>query len=53
MSKNKGTLISSPIRPLSSGMTIPTAYADEIKGGLHTVSTLSERNQIPVDRRDF
>jgi len=53
MAQNKGTLVSSPIRPLTTGMTIPTAYADEIKGGLHTVSNLAERNQIPTDRRDF
>jgi hypothetical protein len=53
MSQNIGTLVSSPIRPLSSGMTIPTAFADEIKGGLHSVADLAERNQIPTDRREF
>ncbi len=53
MAQNIGTLVSAPIRPLSTGMTIPTALADEIKGGLHSVADLAGRNQIPTDRREF
>ena len=53
MSKNYGTLITSPIRPFDSGMTIPTAFSNEIMGGLHSVSNLTERNNIPEDRRQF
>lgn len=53
MSKNYGTLISSPIRPLSSSMSIPTAYSNEILGGFHSVSTTTERNSIPGERRQF
>lgn len=53
MSKNKGTLISSPIRPLTTGMTIPTAYSNELLGGLHSVSTTSERDMITSERRQF
>ena len=53
MANNIGTLVSSPIRPLSTGMTIPTAFADEIRGGLHSVDDLAGRNQIPTDRREF
>lgn len=53
MSKNYGTLVLSPIRPFDSGMTIPTAFSNEIMGGLHSVSNLTERNNIPEDRRQF
>lgn len=48
-----GTLISSPIRPISASMSFPVAYADEIKGGLHSVSNTSDRDLIPRDRREF
>lgn len=53
MSKNKGTLISSPIRPLSSGMNIPTAYSNEILGGLHSVASIGDRDLITFERRMF
>jgi len=53
MPKNNGTLISSPIRPLSPGMTIPTAYSNELLGGFHTVTAVSDMNNIPVSRRLF
>jgi len=53
MSKNKGTLVTSPIRPLSSGMTIPTAYANELLGGYQTVASVVERDNITTDRRVF
>ena len=48
-----GTLISSPIRPLSTSMTIPVAYADEIKGGFHSVDDVSDRDLIYSNRREF
>jgi hypothetical protein len=51
MANNKGTLITSPIRPFSSGDTYATAYADEIKGGYHSVSGITERDAIPSFRR--
>lgn len=53
MPLNQGTLISSPIRPLSPGMTIATALSNEILGGLHSVQTLSDRDLITTDRRQF
>jgi hypothetical protein len=53
MTKNKGTLISSTIRPLSPSMNIPTAHSNEILGGLHSVQNTSQRDAIPVDRRQF
>ena len=53
MPLNQGTLISSPIRPLSPGMTIATALSNEVLGGLHSVQTLSDRDLITTDRRQF
>lgn len=53
MTKNKGVLVSSPIRPISGSMSIATALQSEIKGGFHSVSDSSERDNIPVDRREF
>jgi hypothetical protein len=51
MSNNKGTLVIAPIRPFSSGDTFATAYANEIKGGHHVASGITERNAIPSERR--
>lgn len=53
MSKNKGTLIPSTIRPLSASSSIATAVANELLGGYHTVNTISERDLISVERRSF
>jgi hypothetical protein len=50
-SNNTGTLVTAPIRPHSNRDQYPTAYANEIKGGHHTVSTLEHRNSIPHERR--
>lgn len=49
---NKGTLITSPIRPFSSGDTFAVAYSNEIKGGFHTKYSLNEMYDIPVERRE-
>lgn len=53
MPLNQGTLISSPIRPLSPGMTIATALSNEILGGLHSVQSVGDRDLITTDRRQF
>jgi hypothetical protein len=53
MALNTGTLISSAIRPVDSLDTIATAYASEIKGGLHSYATLSERDSIIFERREW
>lgn len=53
MSKNKGTLITSTIRPLSDSMKIPTAHANELLGGFQTVNSISDRNSISSERRIF
>jgi hypothetical protein len=53
MPKNLGTLITSTIRPLSQNSGIATVLGNEIKGGYHVVSTLSDRNLISVARRTF
>jgi hypothetical protein len=50
MSNNKGTLISAPIRPFSDLDTYPSFYANEGLGGCHNVSSLQERDSIPLDR---
>jgi len=53
MSQNVGTLISAAIRPNDSLDPIASAFASEIKGGLHTASTLSDRNNIIFERREW
>ena len=50
---NEGTLVIAPIRPFSVDDTFPTALANEIKGGLHNVDSIAERNAIPEGRRVF
>jgi len=53
MSKNKGTLVSSTIRPLSTNSPMATAVANELLGGYHTVNTYTDRDAITYDRRSF
>jgi len=53
MSKNVGTLISAAIRPVDTDDPIASAYAKEIKGGLHTTSNVSDRNAIIFERREW
>jgi hypothetical protein len=48
---NKGTIIQSTIRPATSGDTFPVVFANEIKGGFQNYSTLTERDNIPQERR--
>lgn len=53
MSKNKGTLVSSTIRPLSTNSPMATAVANELLGGYHTVNGITDRDAITYDRRTF
>jgi hypothetical protein len=53
MSKNKGTLVQSTIRPISDKSQFPTAHANELLGGFHSVSTTTERDAISIERRQF
>lgn len=53
MAQNIGTLISAAIRPNDSLDPIASAYASEIKGGLHTVTDSSDRNNIIFERREW
>lgn len=53
MSQNTGTLITSAIRPNSSLDPIASAFSSEIKGGLHSVENISERDNIILERRDW
>jgi hypothetical protein len=51
--QNIGTLISASIRPNNSLDPIASAYAVEIKGGLHTTGNISNRNDIIFERREW
>lgn len=51
-SVNIGVLISGPIRPVHSDDIIATAYAREIKGGHHSVETITLRNAIISQRKE-
>ena len=51
--KNIGTLVTAAIRPNDSNDKIASAYAVEVKGGLHSYATLLERNNIISERREW
>ena len=51
--QNSGTLITAAIRPNSSLDKIATTYANEGKGGLHTVLDEAGRNAIITARREW
>ena len=51
--KNTGTLVTAAIRPNDSNDKIASAYAIEIKGGLHSYETLVTRNSIIAERREW
>ena len=53
MAQNIGTLISAAIRPNDSLDPIASAYASEIMGGLHSVTTSSDRDLIIFERREW
>ena len=53
MAKNTGTLVTAAIRPNDSDDKIASAYAVEIKGGLHSYATLAARNNIISERREW
>jgi hypothetical protein len=50
---NTGVLVSAAIRPNNSLDPIASAYAVEIKGGLHTSDTIPNRNAIIFERREW
>ena len=50
---NKGTLVIAPVRPFGVNDTFPTAFAKEIKGGVHAVVSTTKRDAIPEDRREW
>jgi hypothetical protein len=53
MAQNVGTLVGAAIRPLTDTMPIASAYATEIKGGLHFATSSTDRDAIIVERRDW
>jgi hypothetical protein len=48
---NIGTLVIAPIRPQSTLDSFPSTLANEALGGHHSVATISDRNSIPLARR--
>lgn len=50
---NVGTLVGAAIRPINTADLISTAYANEIKGGIHGYATISERDSIIIQRRQW
>jgi hypothetical protein len=50
---NTGVLVSAAIRPNNSLDPIASAFASEIKGGLHTVQNISSRDAIIFERREW
>ena len=53
MAQNIGTLVGAAIRPIDDTMPIASAFAFEINGGHHQVSTLIGRDNIMVQRRQW
>ena len=53
MAQNIGTLVTAAIRPNDSLDLIASAFANEIKGGLHSATASSDRNSIFEARREW
>lgn len=52
MSNIAGTNLAAAIAPFTTEDTYPTHYAEYGKGGWHSVATISDRDAIPVQRRE-
>lgn len=52
MASINGTNVAAPVRPFDDNDTFATAFADEIKGGLHSVDLLADLYDIPEQRRE-
>lgn len=48
-----GTRVASALRPFSSLDKYPVAYSNELKGGLHTCTSISNMLSIPAQRREL
>ena len=51
--KNEGILLVGPIRPQYTTDIFSVAYANEIRGGFHSVTSSTDRNLIFPDRRQW
>lgn len=51
--QNTGTLVTAAIRPNDTLDKIASAYAVEIKGGLHSYATLVDMKNVIVERREW
>ena len=53
MAQNIGTLIAATARTTSDQDRFPVAIANECKGGLQSVGSISERDAIFLERREW
>lgn len=53
MAQNIGTLVTAAIRPNDSNDPIASAFASEVKGGLHLATSIIDRDNIIDERRDW
>jgi hypothetical protein len=53
MAINIGTLLAATARTPSDQDKFPIALANECKGGLHNLNSISERDSIPAERREW
>jgi len=53
MAQNSGTLVIGAVRPNDTLDPIATAFAVEVKGGMHSYATLVERDSIIIQRREW
>ena len=51
MAQNSGTLIINTVRPNDSLDNYPVAFANELKGGIHSYETFDDLSRIPTLRR--
>lgn len=53
ITKTTGTIVASAIRPQFEEQDIATAFANEIRGGVHSVYSISDRDSIKRVRREW
>ena len=51
--QNTGTLVTAAVRPNDTLDKIASAYAVEIKGGMHSYATLNDMKNVIVERREW
>lgn len=51
MTNNSGTLVIATVRPQSTLDNFPTVFSGEVRGGAHQVDNITDRDNIPLARR--